>query len=682
MTQHSEVHSTEGHPPGTPPAAVTASNTPNTTVTASDARVDEQFADLLDTVFFVAEDWHDVPLRLHLLAEGGTVDLDGEPGTALRRALGYFLDETTRQGRAEVQLSWKTGSNPAAVPPHRRPTREADLDQWERLAALVTHPAAAARLYDLLVLSGRRVPHHSTSAISHYLQHVRQPEATITLASGAEATRRWSQLALDLSLGRALTLVPIAKTTPAGARAADQALHVALGTAAAAIRSPQPQLGTAMSMLRLLTADRNHLGPGDRDELLALTDEAAARYADLDHVIDELAELQIQLDPARREAARRMQVQVRLDVAGALAPMVQMLRLEEAAGLARDHHLLDLRAEAVRRMQQLSTTDLGFQAFESEATLPGELRDRQVRLASDGADWRQALTGWLNTPSPSGSRSANEQQVRELAQGSIVRLFRSSHFGAGQLPRWHAVTEADKDAADLAWLEGIHCAVNGKILAEALDRIAQRHGVPDERELTLFLAEHGADPDLAGALARALRRYWAGDLEGALHTSAVRVEAAARNLVLLLDEPAFTVANNDAQGRFVGLDQLLDILLRHGFDEDWDRYVRTLLLGPTGQNLRHAVAHGLFLTPPAATTAALSLRALALFVHLSHQPPRLDTPTTRPLPGPAWTVTDAVARAMRVSTHNPRMLLPLARAEISALGRVAGRITRWVLGRQ
>jgi hypothetical protein len=221
------------------------------------------------------------------------------------------------------------------------------------------------------------------------------------------------------------------------------------------------------SILWLLTADRNHLGPGDRDELLALTDEAAARYARLDHVIDELAELQIQLDPTRREAARRMQVQVRLDVAGSLAPMVQMLRLEEAAGLARDHHLLDLRAEAVRRMQQLSTTDLGFQTFESEATLPGEWRDRQVRLASDGADWRQALTGWLNTPSPSGSRSANEQQVRELAQGSIVRLFRSSHLGAGQLPRWHAATEADKDAADLAWLEGIHRAVNGKILAEA-----------------------------------------------------------------------------------------------------------------------------------------------------------------------------------------------------------------------
>jgi hypothetical protein len=180
------------------------------TVTTSDARVDEQFADLLDTVFFVAEDWHDVPLRLHLLAERRSIDLDGEPGMALRRALGYFLDETTRQGRAEVQLFWKTGSDSAAVPPHRRPTREADLDRWERLAALVTHPAAAARLCDLLVLSGRRVP--STP----------RPRSATTSSTSANLGQRslwWTaprspaggrSVPLDLSLGRALTLVPIA----------------------------------------------------------------------------------------------------------------------------------------------------------------------------------------------------------------------------------------------------------------------------------------------------------------------------------------------------------------------------------------------------------------------------------------------------------------------------------------
>ncbi|TDC44595.1 hypothetical protein E1258_31510 [Micromonospora sp. KC207] len=572
---------------------------------AADANTDERLAYLLDGIFSVAEEWHDLPVWLHQLAEGSGVDLDEMPGASLRWALGYFLDETTRQGRAEVQLSWKTGSDAATAPPHRSPTGEKMLDQWERLAALVTHPAAAARLRDLLTQGGRKVPHQSASAISHYLQHVRQPQATISLASGAEVTRRWSQHAVDLSLGRALTLLPIAKATPAGRPAADQALRTGLDTAAAAIRSPHSQAGTAMSMLRLLTGNRNHLALADRDELLAMTDEAAARYSDLDHVIDELAELQIQLDPGRREAARRMQVQVRLNAAAALAPMIQMLRLEEAAGLARDYHLVDLRAEAVRRMQQLSNADFGFEAVTSEATVPGEIRDRQVRMASDGANWRQALANWLNTPSPSGSRSANEQDVRVLTHRSFARTLRSHHFGAGQLPRWHAITEAEKDAADLAWFESLHCAVNGEILAEALDRIVRYHGVPEERELTLFLSENGADADLAAALARALRRYWAGDLEGALHTSAVRVEAAARNVVLLLDEPAFTVANNDTQGRFVGLDQLLDILLRHDFDEDWDRYLRTLLLGPTGQNLRHAVAHGLLLTPPTAATAAL-----------------------------------------------------------------------------
>jgi hypothetical protein len=164
------------------------------------------------------------------------------------------------------------------------------------------------------------------------------------------------------------------------------------------------------------------------------------------------------------------------------------------------------------------------------------------------------------------------------------------------------------------------------------------------------------------------RRYWSGDFDGSLHTAAVRVEAGARALVMLLDEPAYTVARGNAQGKYVGLDQLLDILAGRGFDPDWDRFIRTLLLGPTGQNLRHDVAHGFILNEPTSSTAALALRAYSLFVDLLWRPSfSLGTNAQPPLPTPAWTITDAVFNMIRAAIRARQLIPHLIRAEIAAL---------------
>lgn len=131
-------------------------------------------------------------------------------------------------------------------------------------------------------------------------------------------------------------------------------------------------------------------------------------------------------------------------------------------------------------------------------------------------------------------------------------------------------------------------------------------------------------------MARALLRYWRGDYEGSLHTVVPRIEAGAQRLVLALDEPAYQVARGSQPGKYVGLPSLLDVLAQHDFDPDWDRFLRTFLLGPAGLNGRHDLAHGFNLHRRPRVDAALALRALGLLVAMPFPAEPAKGPTLPP----------------------------------------------------
>lgn len=633
---------------------------------------EDELAHLVDLSFATATAWLSVPDRFYTLARGVGIDPDSAATQPLRRALGFFLTEETNSGRRSVELRWKTGFHTEALPPPRlRSVADAEAEVWERLANKTTHPAARARFLDMLVLrGGRGTPDRAAAAVEAYLDHATAPTTVIKRHDGEEVERSWLDRGLTLSLGRALSLIRIAAAAATGPAMTKRAVTVALRSADARIRSNRPHVGSAISTLAILAANRALLEPAELARLLSLIEEAATRYADLDHVVDQLMDLLIVLDPARRETAHRLRVKTRLDLAVGREPMAAMRFLEDAARLARTFHLDDLRDHAVREMQRVARLDHGLQAISTDITIPGPILDAEVRRASDGADWRESMSNWLATPAPSGDLETNERISRHVASVSVVRRLASIVLiGADNMPRWRPETEADKDAYELSRTELMGMTLSGQLLSAALDRIVRLHGIPPVDELAMFLAGHGrGDLTLATALARSFHRYWSGDFDGSLHTAAVRVEAGARALVMLLDEPAYTVARTSAQGKYVGLDQLLDILTRRDFDPDWDRFIRTLLLGPTGQNLRHDVAHGFVLSEPTPSTAALALRACSLFVHLLCQPSSsLGTRREPALPRPAWTIMDAVLNMIGTAAHSPQLIPWLLRAEGAAL---------------
>lgn len=633
---------------------------------------EDELAQLADLAFATATAWLSVPDRFYTLARGAGIDPDSAPAQPLRRALGFFLTEETKSGRRSVELRWKTGFHTDALPPPRlRSVAASEAEVWQILADKVTHPAARARLLDVLVLrGGKDTPERAAAAIEAYLDHATTPTTVIKRTDGEDVETSWLYRGLTLSLGRALSLAHIAAGTATGKASAERAVTVALSHAGARTRSSRPQAGSVISTLSLLAANRTLLSPAETAMLLSLIEEAAARYADLDNAIDQLMSLLVLLDPARREDAHRLRVQTRLNLAVGKEPMVAMRFLEDAARLARTFHLDDLRDEAVREMQRLARLDHGLQTVSANVTIPGPILDAEVRRASDGADWRESMSSWLATPAPSGDLATNERTSRNVASRSLVRQLASTVLlGADNMPRWRPETEADKDAYELSRTESLRMTLAGQLLSEALDRIVGLHGVPPVAELAMFLTGNGrGDVTLANALARSFHRYWDGDYEGSLHTAAVRVESGARALVMLLDEPAYTVARNNAQGKYVGLDQLLDILVRRDFDPDWDRFIRTLLLGPTGQNLRHDVAHGFILSEPSPSTAALALRACSLFAHLLWKASPVCSADKGPsLPKPAWTITDAVRGTIGTATRSPQLIPALLRAEVAAL---------------
>ncbi len=103
------------------------------------------------------------------------------------------------------------------------------------------------------------------------------------------------------------------------------------------------------------------------------------------------------------------------------------------------------------------------------------------------------------------------------------------------------------------------------------------------------------------------------------HLAVPKVEAAARALLLELNEPVYRAYVGDSIGQFGGLGVLLDPLVKNNFDRDWERFLRTFLLND-GKNVRNNIAHG-FTDEVDRRTAALALRAAAVLITITSTEP-------------------------------------------------------------
>jgi len=65
-------------------------------------------------------------------------------------------------------------------------------------------------------------------------------------------------------------------------------------------------------------------------------------------------------------------------------------------------------------MRRVARMDHGHQTISSDLNIPGEFIDAEIRNASDGASWQEAIAAWLDTRAPSGDRAANERTARDV----------------------------------------------------------------------------------------------------------------------------------------------------------------------------------------------------------------------------------------------------------------------------
>ena len=328
-------------------------------------------------------------------------------------------------------------------------------------------------------------------------------------------------------------------------------------------------------------------------------------------------------DPAQLEAISRREVGAYLAEAAATTGMASQMHLQGAIRIARDRGLTDLARQATAELQAIPVKDLGLKRSSSTIRVPRDHVERFLDEFTASPQWRDGLGFFLRTDCPLGELDVLRQQERDIAKVTVFsNAVARTILGADGLPRWTAMSEEERQAERLATHARIRAEIEGRILAEGLQRMADRYGTPAESELAAFLSSNGqTDQALALSLARGFRHFWSGDYEACVHVVVPKIEAAARALLRELDEGIYRVQVARDPGQYPGLYVLLQELEKLALDESWAYFLRWLLLGPPGMNIRNEIAHG-FVGDISPVYAALTLRAAALLITVvAPQPP-------------------------------------------------------------
>ncbi|GLY30439.1 hypothetical protein [Kineosporia sp. NBRC 101731] len=484
-----------------------------------------------------------------------------------------------------------------------------EVELWARLVDVVTRPAAVARLSDLLFLRKYgRVGDYARRAVHAYLQAVGNEEDS--LETTTYLVRAWtlSRLIGDRELeGKALDTIQIRV----------EGLRDGKGTTIPGVFHP------LIEVLLEKPKDKSRIPPL-RAYSRQLLENLASRYS-RDDLVLWVATMRRKLlgsagTPADLAAVAHDEVAglVR-DADASTSPAVLLHRLEAAARIATERGLTAEARTITARMQAIPAEELGLQTVSTTAEVPRLDVEAYLSSFTRGADWRPGLEYFITQEAPpSGPVAGLRDYAAQTAQESAFRrLFSTTILGEGGLPRATLTEESEKDRHEMAFMGRTLAENHSRLWVEGLRRMAAKYGTPTIEELTSVIVRLGAgDPRLARSLAKGMIHFWSGDNESAVAVVMPKIEAAARRLLIELDEGIYRVQKDQGQGEFPGLYGLLTELERLAFDEDWAWFLRWLLLGPIGVNMRNDVAHGAVIDP-VPEYAALVLRAGALLIMAS-----------------------------------------------------------------
>lgn len=390
----------------------------------------------------------------------------------------------------------------------------------------------------------------------------------------------------------------------------------ALRFAGSAIDGHMPDGVVARVAVPLSTAAATYTSEDDeRAQVRAVLDRAAMGYRDPSSA-DWIAECRrnLAINESERLQATREQVDLYLDIAESEdVGFRRMHWAAAAADIASRYGDTESRDRAIKVVQSVPPESMGWQSHESTVTLPASALRSHVRRYKFAADWRHALRIFLATRSPAGSHDQNVEASRSSSAGSIRALVSRVAFGAHGLPER---SDGDFGEEELVRTEQFAIGTNGILLDLELTEIERRFGRPATTEISSWLsATFGCDPNHATHFARALHLHWDGRSSDSARISLPLIEAGARRLLLLLNEPIYRLERGASPGRFPAMDFYVEKLEELDLDIDWVRAIRTTLLDP-GMNLRNMAAHG-FKFDFAPSEAAVLIRIAGLFCALS-----------------------------------------------------------------
>ncbi|WP_432195900.1 hypothetical protein [Streptomyces sp. bgisy027] len=557
-----------------------------------DSAVVPALAQLADVACEGAEGFHEVSINVQKIAAKLTPSLDPAAVRELATTFMYHL-MVTPLGSAQPGASLVPLDGPA-FPRALNDSDDEVRALWRELTGAVAHPVARARCADIvfaLRLANRRDA--AEQAARGYLDLV---------GGSLRMTEQSHALLRAWTLARSVKLVPLAQ----------QVASVMFDTAQDALtRQDDPYV--FVYLLDALTAPHRKKNAQPVDPRVDnLLDRALLTYTDT-HIVARVAALvrrrAVGDDPRIRKASEAEVMAYLNDADRATDAIVVRTHLNNAASRARQLNVPELEKIAVSRLQSAPAVE--WKTIESEIKIPNALFRSYLRPFERADTWLAALGYWFHTDSPSGTFAVNERTARDVFNQSVFsRLATTVMFGENDLPKRVLGGEDDALQREIIRVETMNIHLHGIVLADALDLIKTRFGIPSFEDLNVSLVESGAHPGLARSLAKAFVLYWVGEFEASAHLAVPKVEAAARALLLELNEPMYRTAVGDKSGQFPGLGVLLEPLTENGFDPDWSRFLATFLLGE-GMNVRNLMAHG-FMNEVGRETAALGLRAYAL----------------------------------------------------------------------
>jgi hypothetical protein len=575
-----------------------------TTLAVATAIVDEGFAE--------ATDGWGVGIAIRAAGGGRGLPEDHPLLEVLSMAAGYSLHVHGLGEPARCELG-SDGSGDSGWPPPIDKVSEDIVALWRDMATSASEPAAIARFNDLLFCrhdgNGRD---RASAACEAYLDFEARRELD---HDGVEALMRgWSlarQVGIDIVVSRARVRM---------AHHVGDLLTHAPGDHAGIVLPLLGALAAGPARRRrrsAVVAGDSVPDGGDPVNVDSLLDRAQKSFRRGFHAT-EIAHLRRSRtrDPVVLDRIARDEVETYLEEADTKSVATGRQHfLEEAARIAGDRGLPDLRRRAAAALESIDPADLGLQHITASVALPPDIAEGFLAPFVRSPDWRDGILHFLNSDPPTGSLAQLKEQAEESHDRSLVaRMFSTTVLGAFGLPR--VTTSGDKDKLEhqMSFVARTTAEFMGGVLATGLGRLADEYGIPSEADLTELLTRSGSsDERLARMLSRAFRHFWAEDWISCVYLATPLVEAAARDLLREIDEGLYQVQVGKDPGQYPGLFVLLEELERVALDESWAYFLRWLLLGPWGLNLRNEIAHG-FVKEVGPTHAALVLRAASLLV--------------------------------------------------------------------